>query len=464
MSDENFDSALPAIPHIEQYLGLWAMYQDSLLAGISQINSLDIFAHIAESQAKVGSGNGATGGRELYSVTPEGVAVVPFVGAMTKYSSSLASFPGTVQMRRVMRELSSREDVKSVAIKIDSPGGSVSGVGDLADDVRALAAIKPVVAYIEDLGASAAYIVASQCTKIVAGTDSVVGSIGMYAVVYDYSGLFAKEGVKPHVVRAGAFKGVGVQGTEITADQIAEMQRTIHQANEMFLGRVSRGRRMTAEQVAALADGRVHVGEYARALGLVDEIKSFDAVLADLTVTNNSKRGAARAKEVRAMANGENIAASAAELKAGCPGSTADFRLSCIEADKSLADAKDGWMAELVKVNEVQAKQITDLRGEVTDLRGKLAEAEAKVAAIQSSSQTKQAESASGVEPLGGKVKKAAATANAEGGATEQWNAAVAAKVAGGLSRGDALFTVAREQKELHAAYVEEFNAARKDR
>jgi signal peptide peptidase SppA len=174
------------------------------------------------------------------------------------------------------------QDITSILLRIDSPGGHTSGCNDCASRIREAAAIKPVFAYCEDLCASAAYWLASQATKIYSNDTALVGSIGTYMVIADMSGLASDLGIKVHVIRAGEFKGAGQDGTVITDSELAEFQRTVDSLNAHFLEGVAAGRRMSLSAVTKLADGRVHVGRDAVTLGLIDGVKSFDDVLAEL--------------------------------------------------------------------------------------------------------------------------------------------------------------------------------------
>jgi hypothetical protein len=125
--------------------------------------------------------------------------------------------------------------------------------------------------------------VASQASRIIANETALVGSIGTYGVVQDTSGMAAMEGVRVHVIRAGAFKGAGTPGTEITAEHLTEMQRTVDGLNEYFLAGVAAGRSMlTAVRVRELADGRAWLAAEAKTLGLIDAIGSFDQALSEL--------------------------------------------------------------------------------------------------------------------------------------------------------------------------------------
>jgi len=188
-----------------------------------------------------------------------------------------------VLLRQQIRHAFRNTDAAGILLRFDSPGGTVAGTEDLAADIAAAAGGKPVYGYAEDLCASAAYWGYSQCTKTFANATALVGSIGTYMAIEDLSGHAEQLGVKVHVIRAGTFKGAGTPGTEITDDQLAEWQRIVDELNAHFIAGVARGRRMGESKVRELADGRVHVGQAAVQLGLVDVIESFDDTLARLS-------------------------------------------------------------------------------------------------------------------------------------------------------------------------------------
>lgn len=223
--------------------------------------------------------------RETRYELQDGIAVIDIAGAMMKGESLYSWFfgsPTIPQIEAQVRAAANDPAVNAILLRIDSPGGTVAGTSDLADAVFEARKTKRVVAYISDLGASAAYYVASQADEIYCDTDAIVGSIGVYLVVPDYSKLFEKEGITTHVIRAGENKGAGTPGAPVTDAHIAEFQREVDQLNEMFVEAVSRGRGWTVERASKLNDGRVHVGRYAVDLGLVDAVKSFDNTMREL--------------------------------------------------------------------------------------------------------------------------------------------------------------------------------------
>jgi ClpP class serine protease len=115
-----------------------------------------------------------------------GIAGIAMAGQITKGDSSYGGC-SSVRVRKAVRKAVNDDQVTAILLHIDSPGGTVAGTGDLADDVAAADKRKPVYCYVEDLGASAAYWVGSQARRVYANPTAMIGSIGTVAVVEDSS-------------------------------------------------------------------------------------------------------------------------------------------------------------------------------------------------------------------------------------------------------------------------------------
>lgn len=211
------------------------------------------------------------------------IAVVPVHGVLTKDADIwMMIFGGTssAQTRGTLEQLIADPEVSGILLHVDSPGGQVAGIGDLGDVIAASS--KPIHAYGEDLVASAAMWVASQAGHFTASPHAEVGSIGVYQTIWDQSEAAKQIGIQVHVVKAGAFKGIGVAGTEVTDAQLKEVQRNVDATYDHFVTAVARGRKMDEAQVRKLADGRVHYAADAQKLGLVDKVGTFHDALSTL--------------------------------------------------------------------------------------------------------------------------------------------------------------------------------------
>jgi signal peptide peptidase SppA len=224
-------------------------------------------------------------GRRVVSENRQSVAVIPIVGLMQKYENFLTwLFNGvsTMDVASQVRAAAADPDISAIALWIDSGGGSAAGVSDLADAVFQARGSTRTVAYCSDQCCSAAYWVASQAQEIYCNKTAICGSVGTYAVVSDWSAAAEQAGVKVHVIRAGKFKGTAEPGSVVTDEQLNEIQRTVNAVNDQFLAGVARGRKMSLAKATELGDGKVHVGQAAKDIGLVDGIDSFANVVAKL--------------------------------------------------------------------------------------------------------------------------------------------------------------------------------------
>ncbi len=217
---------------------------------------------------------------DAYSIV-DGVATIHLEGHLTKHRSSFGG-TSTIDARRAIRRASEDSLVRSIVLVIDSPGGTVNGVSDLADDVKKYGASKPIYAFIDGQGCSAAYWVASQAKRIYANRTSAVGCIGVYTVLVDDTGAQDQAGVRYVLVSTGKFKGLGADGA-VTKDLKADVQREIDEINAEFKASVMAGRGFTAEKMEQLADGRVHIGDNALTLGLINEVATLDVAMEAVT-------------------------------------------------------------------------------------------------------------------------------------------------------------------------------------
>jgi len=211
-------------------------------------------------------------------MTPDGIAMVSIDGQMQKGDSKYGG-TNSVILRRSIRQAVADGDVRGIKMMVDSPGGTVAGTAELAADVARANAIKPVHAHLEDLGASAAYWVASQARVVTATPTTEIGSIGVLAVVEDFSKMYDMKGVKVHVISTGAYKGAGIEGAPVNEEQLAYWKDLVQTVHQHFLEAVSSGRRKSLSAVEAWADGRVFMSDRAAQMGMIDRVESIDGAM-----------------------------------------------------------------------------------------------------------------------------------------------------------------------------------------
>lgn len=230
----------------------------------------------------------------IATTTPDGIAVINVVGAMVKGQSKFAGTTNTLAIRRAVRDADAHPDVKGILLYVDSPGGRVDGIADLADDVRA--ADKPTVAHIDDMGASAAYWAVAGAGAIFANQTAEVGSIGVIASLEDTSGQAEAAGVKVHVVTSAPFKAVGMDGLPVTDEHLAYLQERVDAVASMFHAAVKKGRRLSESKMAEVASGKVFDPARAEALGLIDGIRTMDGSVGELRRMMKERDASARQK------------------------------------------------------------------------------------------------------------------------------------------------------------------------
>jgi len=215
-------------------------------------------------------------------------AIVPISGVIAKYARQVngVSQPRGTSVERIGGQLAAALGdgrVRTIFLHIESPGGSVAGLADLADAIAAASEAKPVIAYADDMAASAAYWLGSQASRFYANQTAQVGSIGVYTVLLDSTRYAEKWGLRFHLLASGEHKGVGELGVAITDRQLAAIQAEVDSYFALFRSAVLRGRSprgMTAADLDAIADGRVWIGAEAADVGLIDGIKTLGQALA----------------------------------------------------------------------------------------------------------------------------------------------------------------------------------------
>ena len=265
------------------------------------------------------------------------VAVLPLYGLILHRGSAMddLSGPGAASVQRFtqqFRQALNDPNVQAIVIDIDSPGGTVEGVDELASEIRAGRAKKKIVGVSNCLCASAAYYIASACTEIWASPSSLTGSVGVYCSHEDDSAYLDKLGVKVTMISYGDNKTAGNPYEALTDSARADMQEMVTTFGQMFEAAIAKGRAITQAKVhSTFGQGKVFTAQKAREIGMVDKIGTLDDVLATFGVTRNA--GGAQAGALRpktgAQASAESPAAADAACTCTCPECESDDCPSC---------------------------------------------------------------------------------------------------------------------------------------
>lgn len=184
---------------------------------------------------------------------------------------------------RVFDQMVADKSIKAIVLQIDSPGGSVFGVEDLAGRIYQARDEKKVIGLVDSTCASAAYWLGSQCTELNIVPGGMAGSIGVLLEHYDCSIAMAAEGVKCTLVTAGKYKGEGNPYEPLTDEGLAAMQKMVDGYYASFVAAVARGRGVTEAKVRnGFGQGRMLADREACAAGLCDRVRTMDQVLSSL--------------------------------------------------------------------------------------------------------------------------------------------------------------------------------------
>lgn len=234
-----------------------------------------------------------------------GVAVIPVVGAIANRGMSMAT--GAMNVGRQIDRAVADARVSAIVLDVESPGGTVGGVPELASKIFRARERKPVVAVANDLMASAAYWIGSAASEVVATPSADIGSIGVFTVHEDWTQWLENEGIKITEISAGKFKTEGAPWKPLGEDARVFLDARVQEVYEQFTADVARfrsgplGRSLTAEQVQkGFGEGRVLSAEEAVKEGLADRIATLDDVVAELL--DKDARAAASTRTRRAAA------------------------------------------------------------------------------------------------------------------------------------------------------------------
>lgn len=266
----------------------WALMPERLhaVAALLARWSQDIPAN-PDVLAAIGSDRAAREARRqaATAVSSGGIAVLPLYGVITQRGNLVDDVSGsgsvsTQQFAAALRQALADDAVSQILIDIDSPGGNVYGIAELADEIVGARAQKPIVAVANSLAASAAYWIGCSASQFYVTPSGEVGSIGVWQLHVDRSQALAAEGITPTLISAGKYKVEGNPYQPLDGDARDFLQTRVDDYYTSFTKAVARGRGVPVGQVReGMGQGRVLGAEAAREHGMVDGVASFDEVV-----------------------------------------------------------------------------------------------------------------------------------------------------------------------------------------
>lgn len=222
------------------------------------------------------------------------VAVLPVYGLILHRGSSMGDISGpaatsTMKLMEQFRQAANDPGVQAIVLDIDSPGGTVEGVEELAAEIRGSRGKKQMIAVSNKQCCSAAYYIASACDEIVASPSSTTGSVGVYCAHEDVSKYLENMGVKVSIIKFGENKAQGNPYEPLSDAARTNMQEMVDMYGHMFEKAVAKGRKISQSAVHdSYGQGLSFGAEKAKKLGMVDSVGTLDDVLARFGVTMGS--------------------------------------------------------------------------------------------------------------------------------------------------------------------------------
>lgn len=272
--------------------------------------------------------------------------VIPVYGALTKRANMFDAFFDITSYEEIEENVSKAlrdADVSEIYLEFDSPGGEVNGLFELCDFLNESNKVKPIYAVVNDSCYSAAYALASCCSKIYLSRTGGVGSIGVICNHLDVSANDEKEGFKITPIFAGAKKNDLSPHAPLSDGAKSDLQREVNRLYEIFVRTVSKNRILSEETVRATEAGTFY-GEDAIAVGLADGICGLKEIILENMFMDDKEGVELQAEAVSANEANDELTAYKAEI---------------LEISKLCKLSKSSRLSEFIE-NGFTAEQVKD--------------------------------------------------------------------------------------------------------
>jgi signal peptide peptidase SppA len=321
------------------------------------------------------------------------VAILPVFGTIAPRMNMMTEISGgtsTMMLAGAFRQALADSNVKAIVFDHDSPGGLASGTGELASEILDSRGVKPIIAQVDHLSASASYWLASAADEIVVTPGGQGGSIGVYQLHEDVSKMLETKGVRPTIIRSSGspYKIEANDIEPLTQDARDHIQQRVDQTFDRMVRSIAAGRGTTLSAVKdRFGQGRVFGAEELVSRGMADRIDTLEGTLERLTGGSfNPVAAAARnARTSRAEAGNVLLAKLKARhvpstqeweqglrVLAGLSRSESKFAVATLRKGLAQCDAGDTTAQPAVSIAD-----LAELREGMADIRRKLAGAAA---------------------------------------------------------------------------------------
>lgn len=253
------------------------MYGDQVKDAVKKIMKLDKDDNISQLTLNdmLNVKDGKVEGSEIAVYYAEG-DIVQDPKAATMFGNN--NYIASRKVCKDLEDLMNDDDVKAVVVRINSGGGDAYASEQMWHQMSELRKVKPVVVSMGDYAASGAYYMSAPASWIVAQPNTLTGSIGIFAVIPDFSGLVtSKLGVRFDEVKTNRNSTFGnLMARPFNAEEKAMLQASVNRGYSLFRQRVAEGRRLPVESVEKIAQGRVWLATDALNIKLVDQLGGID--------------------------------------------------------------------------------------------------------------------------------------------------------------------------------------------
>lgn len=180
---------------------------------------------------------------------------------------------------KLLRQVEGDSQIKAVIVRIDSPGGEVVASDEIWREMNLLSKKKPTVISMSDAAASGGYYMAMTGDPIVAYPSTLTGSIGVVFGKPNLRGLYDKLGITKDSIQRGTHAGIDSDYQPLSPDERQMLRDGIDESYKDFVTKVADARHRKYGEIEPLAQGRVWLGDQAKANGLVDEVGGLDTAL-----------------------------------------------------------------------------------------------------------------------------------------------------------------------------------------
>ncbi|QSV53306.1 MAG: signal peptide peptidase SppA [Dolichospermum sp. UKL201] len=206
------------------------------------------------------------------------IAIVYAEGEIVNGSGDEGQIGGD-NFAKVFSKIRQNNQIKAVVLRINSPGGSATAAEIMQREIKLTRQIKPVIVSMGDVAASGGYWIASDSNRIFAQANTITGSIGVFGVLFNGQKLGNNNGITWDTVKTAQYADQQTISRPKSPQELAVYQRSVNRIYNLFLEKVSQGRKIPTAKVAEIAQGRVWSGTAAKQIGLVDEIGGLNVAI-----------------------------------------------------------------------------------------------------------------------------------------------------------------------------------------